>query len=329
MIRMRLLSLGFALLATTAASAATDVALLERGCLECHNDTRRGALPILEGQHADYLALELRHFREQHRHAWPMSTIANGLNEAESQALARRLAALPWRETAAPRRNELQIAAGAALVARFECASCHGSEFAGAGVVPRTAGQRAVYLERQLRAFAAGTRHHPPTGTGARMHSLDAREAAAVAHFLASLAPGAVTAVEFAWLAGHWCGTADGTESEEYWLASRGGMLLGLHRDLDQGRASGFEFMRIVHDAGSATLYAQVSGRTPATAFTLAEYGPRRAVFANPDHDYPKRVTYERRDPNTLVASIDGGPGTEATRWTWTKACAGAPTPTP
>lgn len=326
---MRLLSLGFALLATTAASAATDVALLERGCLECHNDTRRGALPILEGQHADYLALELRHFREQHRHAWPMSTIANGLNEAESQALARRLAAMPWRARPAAPRDERRVAEGAALVVRFECASCHGSEFTGAGVVPRTAGQRAAYLERQLRAFAAGERYHPPTGTGARMHSLDAKEAAAVAQFLAALSPSAATGVDFAWLAGLWCGSADGTDSEEYWTAPRGGLLLGMHRDLDQGRVSGFEFMRIAYDAGSATLFAQPGGRAPATAFTLSEYGPGRAVFANPDHDHPKRVSYERRDENTLFASIDGGPGTEATRWTWTKACAGAPTPTP
>lgn len=156
-------------------------------CIECHaREDQRTSVPQLEGQHAAYLRMELTHFREKHRSAFPMDPIAQDLTDAEIAALADWFAARPWgawRFDADPAR----VAAGAEIVERFQCAACHGPGFAGTEVIPRTAGQNPVYLARQLRAFAHGDRFHPPTGTGARMFNLEADEVESVAQYLAQL----------------------------------------------------------------------------------------------------------------------------------------------
>jgi cytochrome c553 len=175
-----------------APAAAVEPPPAAAACIECHaREDQRTSVPQLEGQHAAYLRMELTHFREKHRSAFPMEQIAGDLGDADIAALAAWFAARPWgayRFDADP----AQVAAGAALVDRFQCGACHGPGFTGTEVIPRTAGQNPVYLARQLRAFSSGDRYHPPTGTGARMFRLTESEAEALAQFLAQL-PGPTT----------------------------------------------------------------------------------------------------------------------------------------
>lgn len=156
-------------------------------CVECHaRADHASSVPQLEGQHAAYLRMELTHFREKHRSAFPMDQVAQDLSDADIGALADWFASRPWgawRFAADP----VRVAEGAAVVDRFQCAACHGAGFTGTEVIPRTAGQNPVYLARQLRAFARGDRFHPPTGTGARMFNLAQDEVEAVAQYLAQL----------------------------------------------------------------------------------------------------------------------------------------------
>ncbi len=169
------------------ASAAEAPPALAEPCIECHRSEEHVAsLPQLEGQQAAYLRMELTHFRERHRQAFPMNAIAQDLADADIAALADWFAAQPWGawHFAA---DPAKVAAGADVADRFQCASCHGPGFTGTDVVPRTAGQNPLYLARQLRSFARGERYHPPTGTGARMFRLDEDEIAALAQFLAQL----------------------------------------------------------------------------------------------------------------------------------------------
>lgn len=167
-----------------AADAAPAVA---ESCIECHRrEDRVASLPQLEGQQPAYLRMELTHFRERHRQAFPMNAIAQDLSDADIAVLADWFAAQPWgawRFAADP----AKVAAGAGIADRFQCAGCHGPGFTGTDVVPRTAGQNPLYLARQLRSFARGDRYHPPTGTGARMFRLDEDEIAALSQFLAQL----------------------------------------------------------------------------------------------------------------------------------------------
>jgi len=120
---------------------------------------------------------------------------------------------------------------------------------------------------------------------------------------------------QLAWMSGHWSGTVKGVEMEEIWTAPRGGMLVGLHRDVSAKRTS-FEFMRIQQTKDGIAFIAQPSGRPP-TSFPLTEATATRAVFANPQHDFPQRIIYELRDQQ-LCARVEGE-GETAEEWCWSR----------
>lgn len=120
---------------------------------------------------------------------------------------------------------------------------------------------------------------------------------------------------DLAWMAGHWTGAVSGVEMEEIWLAPRGGVILGVHRDVREGRAISFEFLRIASlDTGLAYL-AQPQGQPP-TAFRLAESSANRVVFANPEHDFPQRIIYWLKD-GKLCARVEGPESTRGEEWCW------------
>lgn len=119
---------------------------------------------------------------------------------------------------------------------------------------------------------------------------------------------------DLAWLAGCWRGEADGVVMEEQWTAPAGGVMLGLHRDLSPAGGVFFEYLRIVATEDGVHYVASPSGRGE-TTFRLAEHGDHRVVFENPEHDFPKRISY-RLEGSALHASIDGGAG-DPNGWQW------------
>jgi hypothetical protein len=133
-----------------------------------------------------------------------------------------------------------------------------------------------------------------------------------------SLAGGAAAAApDLSWMRGYWCGATGATREEEVWLAPRGNLLLGMHRDTQGDVARGFEFLRIELKPDGATYVAQPGGKPP-VRFELLRSSPRSATFENPAHDYPKRIHYERSN-SALVAWIEGAKdGEKRQSWSWT-----------
>lgn len=132
---------------------------------------------------------------------------------------------------------------------------------------------------------------------------------------------------DLAWLAGDWAGTVGDLEMEETWLAPKGGALLGLHRDVRAGaeRAmASFEYMRIAETPAGIVFYGSPGGKPP-TPFALVESGERRAVFANPGHDYPQRIAYWLDQSGALHARIEGAGGADPEEWVWRPAPPPAP----
>ena len=122
----------------------------------------------------------------------------------------------------------------------------------------------------------------------------------------ATLAARPAHAPDLDWLAGAWCGEAQGDRVEETWLPPVAGETVGLSRTLRGGRALGYEFMRIAPVDGVPTFHAQPGGKPP-TAFPATAWEPGRIRFANDHHDFPQWIEY-RRDGERLLAEI-GGPG--------------------
>lgn len=130
----------------------------------------------------------------------------------------------------------------------------------------------------------------------------------------------AATAESLSWLAGSWSGAQGPVEMEESWTAPRGKTLLGVHRDVKDGRTVGFEFLRIEETPEGITYWASPEGR-PATAFRLRESSGKRVVFENLQHDFPQRILYWIDAEGALHARIEGPKGgkTVGMEWRWTK----------
>ena len=140
----------------------------------------------------------------------------------------------------------------------------------------------------------------------------------------ASPGPSPGQIADLAWLEGHWVGSDGPLQMEEIWTSGAGGVLVGLHKDVTTRGGTAptvwFEFQRIERGADGIAYVAQPGGKPP-TRFVLIEQAERRVVFANPAHDFPKRILYWLDDAGALHARIEGPQGgkTVGEEWTWTR----------
>jgi hypothetical protein len=126
--------------------------------------------------------------------------------------------------------------------------------------------------------------------------------------------------VDLAFMVGHWVGASGQVDTEEIWTTAKGGVMLGLHRDVAPGKAAFFEFLRI-EERDDAIIYVASPRGGGTTEFTLVKIDEGEAVFENLEHDFPQRISY-RRDGERLTARIEGEVGDELrfSEWTWTSA---------
>ena len=108
-----------------------------------------------------------------------------------------------------------------------------------------------------------------------------------------------------AWLQGCWEMASNGRTIEEQWTSPRGGVMLETGRTVRDGRLLEYEFVVLREDGDRLAYEAHPSGQ-PSAVFRARDLSDARVVFENPEHDFPQRVGYERRDADTLAAWIDG-----------------------
>jgi cytochrome c553 len=157
-----------------APAASANAPSAERGrqiaaqvCAACHGDDGNSptpANPNLAGQHADYITLQLAHFKAGVRVNPVMQGMVAPLSEADMRSVALFYAQQKPKGLAA--KDAALVKAGQAIWRGGDtasgvpaCSSCHGPS--GAGIpksYPRLAGQYADYTYAQLRAFKAGER---------------------------------------------------------------------------------------------------------------------------------------------------------------------------
>ncbi|RYJ03090.1 MAG: c-type cytochrome, partial [Acetobacteraceae bacterium] len=149
--------------AQTAGDAAKGQALAaERNCGSCHGAAGISAMPnipSLAGQPEEFITLQMILFRERLRDAPPMPDMAQGLEDAEVEALAAHYAGLKpgHAEDRAPR-DAARYAAGAALSEKLRCGICHLPDYRGRAQIPRITGQREDYLAQSLTQYRDGKR---------------------------------------------------------------------------------------------------------------------------------------------------------------------------
>ena len=109
---------------------------------------------------------------------------------------------------------------------------------------------------------------------------------------------------DLSWLSGCWQGRQGTAVIEEIWTKPGGKSMIGLGRTVKDDRTVSFEFMQFREENGTLLFLPQPQGG-PQVRFPLKESTPARLTFENLTHDFPQRVTYERKN-NLLLASIEG-----------------------
>ena len=132
--------------------------------------------------------------------------------------------------------------------------------------------------------------------------------------------PAADALTGLSWMAGAWIERKAGVETEEHWIAPKGGMILGVNRTVAANGKTQFEYLRIAKTAQGISYFASPGGRG-VTEFKMVESKEGRAVFENPQHDFPQRIIYTL-EGGALNARIEGtiGGQKQSMEWRWEKA---------
>jgi len=106
------------------------------------------------------------------------------------------------------------------------------------------------------------------------------------------------------WMSGCWKqDRGEGRYVYEQWSKPEG-VMVGLGRVHRDGKIVDHEFLRIVQQA-DGIFYIAIPARQKETAFRLTSLKEGTAVFENPEHDFPQKITYTRTEDG-ITAIVEG-----------------------
>lgn len=159
-------------------------------CVACHGpngNSTQPQVPILAGQTARYLYLQLRDFKEGRRNKEPqMKPFAQNLSREDMFDLAAFFAAqkpLPTPFKPDPVKAEH----GRKKAEETLCTMCHLGGFMGHSDTPRVAGQHYEYIVKQLHDFRTLRRTNDAGNMTAVSKTLSQQDIDALGHYLAGL----------------------------------------------------------------------------------------------------------------------------------------------
>ncbi|MBL7724618.1 MAG: hypothetical protein JNK27_10740 [Chitinophagaceae bacterium] len=114
----------------------------------------------------------------------------------------------------------------------------------------------------------------------------------------------------FSWLNGHWTmPEKDGTVTEE-WKIVNDSLMDGKSDFVKGDSVIPFETIRIFRKDTSFYYEAKAAGQNneQPVAFKLTSFSDTGFVAENPQHDFPKRISYTLVNKDSIYAFVDGGP---------------------
>ena len=173
---------------------AQDVKQLIAACGACHatsNVPANSVNPIIWGQNAGYVYLQLRDFKLATRASESdaaMHALTQAMTDAEMLAIAEYVAAQPWpksQDKATPPTDALYMR-GAQLMAYGDCGACHFNNWQGYSATPRLRGQTPSYLTTTINEFRDGKRGNSP-GMADLLRAYSADDVKAMVVYLSSI----------------------------------------------------------------------------------------------------------------------------------------------
>jgi rhodanese-related sulfurtransferase len=116
-----------------------------------------------------------------------------------------------------------------------------------------------------------------------------------------------------AWLQGCWEAASPERVIEERWMPPRGTSMVGVGRTVRGAELVEYELV-VIREQGERLAYEAHPAGQPSATFLSETVTDAAVVFQNLQHDFPRRVGYERAGPDEVVAWIDAGPDSEQPR---------------
>lgn len=181
-----------ALAAASVLSQTTTPPAKAQACAACHGidgNSTTPLFPVLAGQNARYLYLQLRDFQEGRRTNEPMSPPVHataGLSRDEMRELA------DWFSQQKPRPSGFKPDPEKARLGKLKadetlCTMCHLGGFAGQNEIPRVAGQHHDYIVKQLTDFKQRKRTNDAGNMTSVAHTLNDQDIENLANYLSGL----------------------------------------------------------------------------------------------------------------------------------------------
>ena len=158
-------------------------------CAGCHGADGKPAdktIPVIWGQQAGYIYVELRDFKRGDRKSDIMQPIASSMQRDEMQAFAEYFSKKPWPDLGQPRAPKEVVAKASSANRSVGCTACHLEHFQGDGTVPRLAGLSREYLTKTMTDFRSRTRGNNP-GMSDLMLAITPDDIAALGEYLSGL----------------------------------------------------------------------------------------------------------------------------------------------
>jgi len=158
-------------------------------CAACHGADGNSAIaqfPVLAGQTARYLYLQLKDFKEGRRSEPSMEPFVAKLSREDMLDLADYFAAQKPKPLAF-RPDARRVARGKKKADEVLCTMCHLGGLKGQNEIPRVAGQHPEYVIKQLKAFKARTRTNDAGSMTSVAQTITERDIEDLAHYIASL----------------------------------------------------------------------------------------------------------------------------------------------
>jgi cytochrome c553 len=173
----------------TSPATAQDIAAKVEVCTACHGENGKPmdkTIPIIWGQQAGYIYIQLRDFKRGDRKNEIMQPIVANLEKDDMLAIAEYFSSKPWPDLGQPRAPKDVSQRAVSAEQSVGCTACHLDHFQGDGTVPRLAGQSQEYLAKTMADFRSRARGNNP-GMSDLMNATPTDDLAALAQYLAGL----------------------------------------------------------------------------------------------------------------------------------------------
>ena len=158
-------------------------------CVACHGPNGNSTLPafpILAGQTARYLYLQLKDFKEGRRTDAQMTPFVGNLSREDMLDLSAFFATQKLRGGSF-RADPAKAAKGQDKAAETLCTMCHLGGFMGQNEIPRVAGQHYEYIVKQLKDFKTARRTNDAGNMASVSKTLSDADIENLAHYLVDL----------------------------------------------------------------------------------------------------------------------------------------------